>query len=499
MSAFEEFYRNFGLVEYPFSIFSAEQEKERLKDIFVKPNVYAPLVEIFGKGATVILKGERGTGKTALTYELVKEKEKNSLVVVLDEYSDLEKGYTPNDLYRFILNGVAEKLLLWLAEHKYRTLTIPENDRFLLAYLLKFHITEISQSRLQERIRGMQQGAIRTLLSRGYDLLRYPLNFAANIAVIFATDAIKKTYPGLPDLDLPKHKDYFPQLAAAKLDDISQAKANFKVLKDVSSLVKRFGIGGLVIVIDKIDENQKLENDAEEIADFLSKIVLDNNLLLDSGATFVVCSWSIPLGYLAKEGARLSKMSTFEVAWDKPSLEKLLNRRLAVFSGEQLTNYRDLFAADVSEDEINDIFLIANKNPRDLIHLLDEIFLMAFKASPALSKISSMHIREGVREFVSKFNFFEYYPRNSKSRANSMDVYSYIAHLLKLGTHTFTKNELNEKAGVSGSSAPNYVTAMKNMGLVKELTTKKESAVVYEIRDPKVVYAISNGMEISRP
>ena len=37
------------------------------------------------------------------------------------------------------------------------------------------------------------------------------------------------------------------------------------------------------------------------------------------------------------------------------------------------------------------------------------------------------------------------------------------------------------------------------MGLIRESTIKKQGAVVYEIRDPKVVYAINNGMEISRP
>ncbi len=498
MNSFDEFYKNFGLTEYPFAIFSAEQEKERLKDIFVKPNIYSPLFEAFGKGATVILKGERGTGKTALTYELVKTKENEAIVVVLDNYSDLQKGYSENDLYCFILNGVAERLFIWLAEHPFKTLILPLDDRMLLAYLLKFHITEISQSRLYEKIRKMQQGVISTLFSRVYDTFRHPLNFVANVAVIFATDAIKKTFPGLPDIDLPAHKEYFPQLAGANLNDVMHAKANLKLFKDVSLLVKSLGAGTLVIVFDKIDEDQKLENDAEEIASFLHKLVLNNGLLLDSGAAFLVCAWSIPLGYLAKEGVRLSKMSAYEVQWDKPSLELLLDRRLSVFSNNKVNNYRSLFSEDVDESDINEIFSIANNNPRDLFHALNEILLVTFKSTPQMSRISVGHIRGGVKVFVSKFNFFEYYPRNSKARSNSMDVYSYIAHLQKLDTTIFTKSELNDKASIGGS-VNNYVTGMKNMGLITEKLTKKQGAVLYEIRDPRVIYAIKNDMEISRP
>ena len=440
MISFDEFYKNFGLVEYPFAIFTAELEKEKLKDIFVRPNIYSPLTENFGKGATVILMGERGTGKTALTYELVNSIESDALVVVLDDYSDLPKGYSDNDLYRFILNGVSEKLFVWLAENRFKTLVIQKTERLLLSYLLKYHITEVSNSRLHERVRVMQQGFITTFFSRIYDTTRHPLNFAANIAVIFATDAIKKAFPGLPDVDLPKHKEYFPQLSAGKLNDISEAKANLKLLKDVTLLIKRLGISSLVIVIDKVDEYQELENDAEEIAGFLKKIVLNNSLLLDSGATFLVCSWSIPLGYLAREGVRLSKMSTYEVSWDRSSLELLLNRRLSTFSNQKNQDYRAIFAADVTGNEIDDIFSIANNNPRDLLHVLNEIFLMAFSTATSACKISSVHIKNGVEKFVSKFNFFEYYPKNSNARANSMDVYSFIAHLQKLGATTFTKN-----------------------------------------------------------
>ena len=46
-------------------------------------------------------------------------------------------------------------------------------------------------------------------------------------------------------------------------------------------------------------------------------------------------------------------------------------------------------------------------------------------------------IKDGIDAFVAGFNFYEYYPRKSNARANSMDIYSYIKHLLKLKNMEF--------------------------------------------------------------
>lgn len=49
-----------------------------------------------------------------------------------------------------------------------------------------------------------------------------------------------------------------------------------------------------------------------------------------------------------------------------------------------------------------------------------------------------------------------------------------------------------------GSSTINYFVAMENMGLNRRTDAKAGGAVVYAIRDPKVVFAIENGIEINR-
>ena len=50
----------------------------------------------------------------------------------------------------------------------------------------------------------------------------------------------------------------------------------------------------------------------------------------------------------------------------------------------------------------------------------------------------------------------------------------------------------------TGGSTTNYITGMMNIGLVKKTGKKRPGgAVIYQIRDPKVTYAIMNDIEIS--
>ena len=96
-----------------------------------------------------------------------------------------------------------------------------------------------------------------------------------------------------------------------------------------------------------------------------------------------------------------------------------------------------------------------------------------------------------------KFNFYEYYPKKARAKANTMDIYSYIKYLLKLSGPTFIKNQLNEAANI-GSSIHNYVVGMESIGLVTNTNEKYNGGVIYRISDPKVVYAIENRLDISK-
>ena len=68
---FDAFIQGLGLTKYPFSVFTAEEEKELLRSTFVRPLAYSPAVQAAERRTNIFLYGERGTGKTALLFELM--------------------------------------------------------------------------------------------------------------------------------------------------------------------------------------------------------------------------------------------------------------------------------------------------------------------------------------------------------------------------------------------------------------------------------------------
>lgn len=499
MRSFEDFYKGFGFDEYPFAVFTAESEKEKLKELFVKPSSYGPILDTFGRRSTVVICGERGTGKTALVLELERRVGSKRLLVRLDDFSGLVKNHSSNELYKFLLDALAERLFVFIASRQNLNFGLSKDDKLILSYLLKFHTSQLSKQRLVEKMKQIQVPWYRKLGTWFYNFIRTPGNVVATAAVESVSDLFCKSLGIPPQPPVTETREYFPKLSSETLNDMEEREANLVLLTKVTDVAKKVGAtDGVLYLLDKVDEDPKLEGDAEEIADFMEILLKDLKLLLHSDIQFVVSSWTVPLEYLKARGVRFQKLSVEQVAWAKSNLEEVLNKRVQIFSLGKVKNYKAIFGPDVTTCDMDALFKLANKNPRDLWHLHDGMMKAQYELDANQVTIGKAATERAIEKFVRMFNFYEYYPRNAKARANSMDVYAYIAHLQKLSSPEFTKNELNSQAG-TGSSTNNYVSAMKNMGLILETDQKgANGAVVYGIRDPKVVFAMSRGIEIVR-
>ena len=89
-----------------------------------------------------------------------------------------------------------------------------------------------------------------------------------------------------------------------------------------------------VVLIDKLDEDMRLENDAELVSKFFKDLVCNNNLLLNPNIQLVISVWEIPFQYLSTV-FRESKVSVYYIQWDKNQLEIVLNHRLSVYSSSK--------------------------------------------------------------------------------------------------------------------------------------------------------------------
>jgi hypothetical protein len=493
---FESFYNNFGLITYPFSIYSTEGEIDKAKDIFIKPTNHSIIVENL-KDTSVIVIGERGTGKTALNLDVAGYfSDVETIFVKIEDFSALDINYSSEDLYRLLTEKIASTFFKLSAKDPSELWSFSKEERIWLSFYLYNYLKPASKQMIRDKINKLQNNFLKRAGIKAYNFSRVVLNYGLKAATKAASDALTKHFASLPPLDLNSDYDYFPRLENEIDTTFDKSEKEFYYLCKICKLVLKTRFRMILLVIDKIDEDSRLENDAEKVSDFIKQMVADNKLLLNDNFHILLFLWNTPFNYV-RGNVRTQKLVCQTLTWDRTLLEKALCKRLSVFSDGKVADYKDLFESDC-EAILSEIFLMCNENPRDLWHLFDRCFQEQYKNDPSKSKISKIAATSAIREFVVKFNYYEYYPKKSNARRDSLDIYSYIKHLQKLGSPEFTKNQLNTLAGTGGSTN-NYVVSMENIGLIKRLPSKAAGgAILYRVKDPKVVYAMENQIEIEK-
>lgn len=497
MSTLKDFYNRFGLKENPFASFTTENEGQRFSKTFIKPNDYETILENFSQKNSIILTGDRGTGKTALIKDFINNIDSsNSVVAHIVDFSQLKENYELQEFYKFVITHLSIALFSSLAESSKRIKKLGKEEKLLLCYLLKNFVPQISKTQLREQIARVQIPLWKRAYKKVEKVVLGIFNYGATTGGAFIDEYIAKHFTGLPPLsDSVKIKDFFPELPINIEEEFISQEVSYQLLVRISQLSQHLGFARTLIIFDRVDEDQRFFNDAESIAEFIVKILTDNKFLLEENLQVVFSTWVTPFNYI-KDQVRTQKHYCPTLTWTKDDLIKALNQRLKAYSDDGVSNYKTLFHESVTEEEIGKVFKIANSNPRDLWHIFSALFKAQFDLDFSSNKIQSAAIPIALTQFVTSFNYYEYYPKKSNARANSMDIYSYAKHLLKLDSELFTKNQLNEKAQ-TGSSTNNYVVSMERIGLIG-VDSQQGGVVTYKIKDQKVVYALQNGLEIKR-
>ena len=290
-------------------------------------------------------------------------------------------------------------------------------------------------------------------------------------------------------------QEFFPELKLNVNTEFFTQEISFRLLKKVGIISKKLGYKKPVILFDRLDEDPRFENDAEVISDFIAPFLTDSNLLSIVEFQLVFFVWSTPFRFI-EDLVRTQKYYCPSLRWEKGDLEKLLNKRLEVYSENKIRDYKKLFENSFIESQFNKMFELSNSNPRDLIHIFKSIFEEQFRTDSSACLFTIKIVNEALARFVLDFNYYEYYPRKSNARANSMDIYSYVTHLLKLESEEFTKNQLNERSGTGGSTG-NYVVGMEKIGLIVNARQEK-GTVIYRINDPKIIFCQKNKLELRK-
>lgn len=493
---YKEFYQSFKLKEFPFNTFTTEHEIGIAKKIFISQGEYDPIIDAFKAERTIIVLGERGSGKTAILEDFKRlSNDKNQLVTIIHDYSSLNNPTNSTEIYKIIITNLLIELFTKINSASFKLLFLKKEDKLLLSYLLAEFLPSVSQNHLRDKISNIQVPIYNQLINKIYNAFRRPLNYGGTVAKNVLYQYFLKHYSFLPIIENENQiHEFFPELNLNVDYNFFTQDISFSLLKKVGLIIDKLGFKKPIIFLDRLDEDQRFENDADVISEFITPFLTDGNLLSVQEVQLVFFIWSTPFRFI-EDLVRTQKYYCPSLKWSKEDLQKLLNRRLSYYSDSKVTNYKVLFEANI-DDSIDEIFKLANANPRDLIHLFKTLFEEQYNIDLNSNTINKETIKLALNKFVTSFNYYEYYPRKSNARANSMDIYSYAAHLLKLDNEEFTKNQLNDKAG-TGSSTNNYVSSMEKIGLIENVRQDKGVAI-YKIKDAKIVYSLNNNLDLRK-
>lgn len=498
--AISDLIKKFGFKEHPFLHVNAEAERG-LKEYFIEPANFSFILDGI-KTSSAIVSGERGTGKTALSLELINKlnNNKENLVVHITDFENINEEYDQNDLYSLIVSKISEKFFLYCAKNNATLWGYNKNDRLQLSWYKYKYQQSITNNYLQEEILKIQHFFLKRWIFDIYNFFRGVLDYGFKSTMLIFSDVVSRHFVSLPPLD--NEKSYLKKVnIPVDLDFINlKAKTSFSEIEKICKLItKKRIIKNIYIVFDKIDEDARFQNDVEKIAKFIKPMCNNNKILInDFNLYTLLFTWSAPFNYIKSE-VRTQKIVFQTMAWNDELLKEVLETRIKLFS-ENKTGINELF--DNPNRSLNLILSMCNKNPRDLFGIIKAIMDVQSEIYPE-DKLSDVAVKKGINNFVRNFNYYEYYPRKSNARKDSMDIYRYFNHLKKLkdifcNNFRFTKNQLTEYAK-TGSSTPNYVTGMERINLIRATNEKSNGGILYEIIDPKITYAIKNDLDISEP
>lgn len=493
--SFDQFYQAMGFARYPFRDRTAE--KEDVAKLFIKPLDYSRLCDDLSSKQSVVVCGNRGSGKTITLMDLEQQVDKNRLCCLIDNFEDVKLENNRLDFYSLILRNLTKNLLIYISNNHKSIKRATHDDKILLSFLIKKYGDSITDSQLRSQLEGVQLSWTKRLINRISIPLTTFINYGATAVTNFGNELLTKHFGAyLPDVSVENIKTVFPNIQFSVDNQFKDIPISYSLLTRSLEMIVRITKTIPVVLIDKLDEDIRLENDSDLVSAFCRDLICDNTLLLNQNIQLIISIWEIPFQSLSTI-FRASKTSVYSFRWSKAQLEIVLNHRLSVYSNYRVTNYKNLFDAEISENELNELFELSNSNPRDLWGIFDAVFNAQYLIDGSSSLISKVAVENGLHNFVENFQFYEYYPRKKNAQRNTNDVYSYITYLLRLPRVTeFTNAELRDAASTGGSTT-NYITGMMSIGLVKKTDRKRTGgAVIYRISDPKVLYAIFHEIDI---
>ncbi len=213
---------------------------------------------------------------------------------------------------------IFSKILSSDFKHKLLRKNLTKNEKISLSYFYARYTKQTTKAALKSHLEELQTGRLARVGAFIYKLTRQILNIGANGLVHFLGDLVARSVGASPTD--AKWNEYFPELASSIESDFEDAEGSLVAFCRLVDLCKKLGNQKVLLILDKIDEDPRFGNAAEDIAEFIEPLLTDNKLLLNNKFQLVVSLWIIPLNML-KGSVRTQKLNCPVINWSFEDLE----------------------------------------------------------------------------------------------------------------------------------------------------------------------------------
>lgn len=488
---------NLGLTKNPFSKRSSEEELNFLNDIFFEPNYYKTLLNDLSSGDSRFIIGQRGHGKSSIINKLVEdlEKAKNLFVIKVDRFDTIPIKRNETAFLKLILKSLITKQAIFLDKNKELIKLLNKADKEKLAFFIRLFFRTLSSSEYQSIYDNLHKIKLRNVFIRFFNKWGLgPANTITSTAISVTSSLIQQSL-GIGKIDSANvYREYFGKIKEVDFEniDIDKSECNKdelkKMLDEVLNIFKSLGFETSVILFDKIDEYQELNQDIVKIGQFTSELLSDTELLLNSNLAIGFSLWSELKSELLGT-VRFDKFASIDVRWRFNDLEPLISKRITFFSKNKDKTLVDLV---LNENERTELIKVANKSPRDLISLLSDIYQEQSNSEQKVTSFDGQSISRGLISFCSNYDYDSIYP--SKTGRNK-EIKSMINRILTVRLVRFTIKQLTDTLKQTTAQSEGQIKLMIGYRLIREEEILgANNAKIYEVVDPKVEFLIKRNV-----
>ena len=360
-----------------------------------------------------------------------------------------------------------------------------------LALFIRLFFTSLSQEEFKLIYDNIHKVKVKNFFIRLFNKWGLtPANTVASTAISITSNLIKQSI-GLDNTESPNvYKEYFgalKELNFEKIDVKTQdcSKDSLKLMLDeVLIILNKLGFSSTIVLFDKIDEYQDLNQDITKIAAFTSELLTDTELLLNNKLSIGFSLWSELRAELSGT-VRFDKFGFIDVRWKSGDMKFLIDKRIKYFSLNNDKSLEDLIEDKYDRDEI---IKLANKSPRDLISLLGSIYQEQANYNENVNCFDDSCISSGMISFCENYDYDSIYPWKA---GRNKEIKAMINRILAVRLTRFTVKDLNRTFKQSNAQSDGQIKLMKSYKLIREDDILGgDNKKIYEILDPKVEYLI---------